>query len=298
VILLTFFVTDLDRSQYEEIRNVSCCPSIIISLAGPYLQISGATFVEVFTVQPFTNYIYLGGNPFAIKQVEYVARVFQAVARAVNSLRGYYFHLRVRDQPKFHSPSPTYLPNSPPVEDLEFEHRVLFGGEPDYGRSLFHAKYGDHPVLVKFCETYGESAHRMLAAVGLAPALHYCSQILGGAFMVVMDQVQGQDAFHQFRHRDLPSTVLEDIQLALKTLHDLGHVFGDVRRPNMMVLKIRNQDGNDEWHGQLVDFDWSGQVGNARYPPTLNKNIRWPCGVEAGCVIEKQHDLDMLDAQA
>ncbi len=65
-----------------------------------------------------------------------------------------------------------------------------------------------------------------------------------------------------------------------------------------MVSKIRNQDGNDEWHGQLVDFDGSGQVGDARYPPTLNKDIRWPCGVEAGYVVEKRHDLDMLDARS
>jgi len=211
VILLTFSVTDLDPSQYEKIRNVSCCPSIIISLAGPYLQVSGAIFVEVFTVQPFTNYIYLGGNPFAIKQVEYVARVFQAVARVVNSLRGYYFHLRVRGQPKFCSPSPTYPPNSPSVEDLEFENRVLSGRKTDYSRLLFHANFGDQPILIKFSETYGESAHRMLAAAGLASALHYCSQILGGAFMVVMDQVHGRDAYHEFRHCDLPSTVLEDI---------------------------------------------------------------------------------------
>ncbi len=236
----------------------------------------------------FTSYIYLGGNPFVIKQIKYVAKVFEAVARAVKSLRGYYYHLRVRNQPDFRSPSPTYLPNSPLVGDLKFKSCVLFEGKADYHRLLFHANYDDKPVLVKFCET-------MLAAAGLAPASHYCSQILGGTFMVVMDQIQSRDACHEFEHRSLPSTVLEDIQLALKTLHNSGHVFGDVRRPNVMVLNIKNQDGNDEWHGRLVDFDWSGQVGDARYPPTLNTAIRWTRGVEAAQVIEKQNDLDMLE---
>ena len=54
-------------SQYDEIRNVSCCSCIVISLAGPYLRISGTIFVEVFTVQTFTGYIYLGGNPFEME---------------------------------------------------------------------------------------------------------------------------------------------------------------------------------------------------------------------------------------
>ena len=31
-----------------------------ISCAGPFLRISGTIFVEVFTVQTFTGYIYLG----------------------------------------------------------------------------------------------------------------------------------------------------------------------------------------------------------------------------------------------
>jgi hypothetical protein len=43
----------------------------------------------------------------------------------------------------------------------------------------------------------------------------------------------------------------------------------------------------------------AGRAGDARYPPTLlptlNKDIRWARGVEAAHVIEKQHDLDMLE---
>jgi hypothetical protein len=171
----------------------------------------------------------------------------------------------------------------------------LFEDKANYRRSLFNANYGGKPVLVKFCETYSETAHRLLAAEGLAPAIHYCSQIFGGAFMAVMDLVGGRDAYHEFKHRGIPSTVLEDIQLALKTLHGAGLVFGDVRRPNIMVATTRNEHGKDEWHAQMVDFDWSGPVGVARYPPALNKDIRWAHGVGGARLIEKQHDLDMLE---
>jgi hypothetical protein len=51
-----------------------------------YLLIAGAVFVEVFSVQKFTGYIYMGGDPFETEQVHYVAKVFDAVARAVKAL--------------------------------------------------------------------------------------------------------------------------------------------------------------------------------------------------------------------
>jgi hypothetical protein len=292
--------------QYDEIRNVSCCPCIVISLAGPFLRISGAIFVEVFTVQTFTGYIYLGGNAFEMEQIGYVAKVFEAAARAVKSLRLYYYNLCVQKLPKFRPPSPTYPPNSPLRLRgvLEFKTRVLFGQKPNYHGSLFVADYGRLPVLVKFCESYGEAAHRVLAAAGLAPALRYCSQIVGGTFMVIMDLTDGPDAHQAFKYDDLPPTVLGDIRNALKKLHEAGLVFGDMRRPNIMLVKSRgayNEDedtfGEDEWHGQLVDFNWSGPVGKARYPPTLNNDgrITWAFGVEPAGLIERRHDEDMLE---
>jgi hypothetical protein len=55
--------------QYDGIQNASCCPCVIISVAGPYLLIAGAIFVEAFSVQNFTGYIYMGGGPFETDQV-------------------------------------------------------------------------------------------------------------------------------------------------------------------------------------------------------------------------------------
>jgi hypothetical protein len=292
--------------QYDEIRNVSCCPCIVISLAGPFLRISGAIFVEVFTVQTFTGYIYLGGSPFEMEQIKYVAKVFEAVARAVKSLKLYYYNLCVQKQPKFRPPSPTYLSNSRLRlrGALSFKTRIFSEQKSNYHGSLFVAEYGRLPVLVKFCESYGEDAHRVLVAAGLAPALRYCSQIVGGAFMVMMDLIDGPDASQAFKHCDLPSTVLEDIHNALEKLHEAGLVFGDMRRPNIMLVKSRgaydedeDEYGEGEWHGQLIDFNWSGPVGKARYPPTLNNDgrITWAFGVEPAGLIEERHDEDMLE---
>ena len=217
--------------QYDEMRNVSCFPCIVISLAGPFLPISGAIFVEVFSVQTFTGYVYLGGKSFEMEQIKYVAKVFEAVARAVKSLRLYYCNLCVQEHPKFRSPSPTYPSNSPLRlrGSLVFRGRMLFEQKPEYQGSLFVAKYGRITVLVKFCESYGEAAHRVLASAGLATALRYCSRVVGGAFMVMMDLLlNGTDARQASEHNDLPSTVFEDIHNALKKLHEARLAFGYV----------------------------------------------------------------------
>jgi hypothetical protein len=121
--------------------------------------------------------------------------------------------------------------------------------------------------------------------------------------MVMMDLIDGPDAHQAFQHGDLPPTVLEDVRNALKKLHEAGLVFGDMRRPNIMLVKSRGTYDKDEdvyvegeWHGQLIDFNWSGPVGKARFPPTLNTDgrITWALGVEPGGLIERQHDDDML----
>ena len=54
--------------------------------------------------------------------------------------------------------------------------------------------------------------------------------------------------------------VLEDIHNALKKLHETGLVFGDMRPPNIMMVKSRggyipdvDEYAGDRWHGQLID---------------------------------------------
>ncbi len=157
-------------------------------------------------------------------------------------------------------------------------------------------------MVVKFCERYGEDAHRTLANAGLAPKLHYCSEVVGGVYIVVMEQVDGRDSYSEFRHRDLPQTVLDDVKSALGKLHSAQLVYGDMRRPNIMVVKNRKSrddggEGEDEWRGLLIDFDWSGRVDVVKYPPTLNTcgEIKWAKGVESGTAIQPKHDLDMLE---
>jgi tRNA A-37 threonylcarbamoyl transferase component Bud32 len=42
---------------------------------------------------------------------------------------------------------------------------------------------------------------------------------------------------NEFKPRDLPRTVLDDVKRALGKLHDAQLVYGDMRRPNIMSVK-------------------------------------------------------------
>ncbi|KAJ7447366.1 hypothetical protein B0H11DRAFT_1636574, partial [Mycena galericulata] len=75
---------------------------------------------------------------------------------------------------------------------------------------------------------------------------------------------------------------------AIDKLHAEKLVFGDLRPPNIIVH-------NSSVH--LVDFDWAGRVGEARYPSTINMDPGiFPDGVDRGGLIKMEHDRKMLQS--
>ena len=46
----------------------------------------------------------------------------------------------------------------------------------------------------------------------------------------------------------------------------------------------------------LVDFDWSGVIGEVHYPMYVNKlDLWWPDDVSDGMPIKSEHDIAMLE---
>jgi len=86
--------------------------------------------------------------------------------------------------------------------------------------------------------------------------------------------------------RGVIQTVRSEVQRALEVLHSNRLVFGDLRLLNILITK----DGNVK----LIDFNWAGEDGQAKYPPLISQEITWPEGVEAMAVMRQQHDLAML----
>ncbi|KAJ7868408.1 hypothetical protein B0H14DRAFT_2346612 [Mycena olivaceomarginata] len=83
----------------------------------------------------------------------------------------------------------------------------------------------------------------------------------------------------------LPEDSPEQLTNIVSFLHDGGYVFGDLRWPNVMVAGKKVK---------LIDFDWAGKEGYAKYPIHIAHNIDWPPGVTAMGKIKKVHDIHML----
>ena len=106
--------------------------------------------------------------------------------------------------------------------------------------------------------------------------------------MIVMDDLRDS-----YRHpsdslgMDRPSKAIRALLLAL---HQSGYVHGDIRSSNILV-------GNSEDDFMLLDFDWAGRIGEARYPMNLNRSegLWRPDGARDGALILADHDIEMLE---
>ena len=288
-------LSDNGHGKLEKIRNACCCPCIIVSVVGAHISFSGAVFVDAFVVESFTDYIYLGGTPFAQERIITTSRIFAAVSQAFKKLRQFYRHLKLKPTPDLCRlfPKPTYIVSRMPIEELKFAARFNYKGRrsSDYRRSLFRATYGGEEVLVKFCERYHGKGHSMVAEAGYAPRLFFCEQIQGGVTMVIMKFIDVPDAYYRFGDDELPDEILKDVESATQVLHDAGLVFGDMRQPNILIEKR-----SDREHALLIDFEWVGLEGQERYPALLNDSgeIKWAKGVQPYAIMMREHDTDMV----
>jgi RIO-like serine/threonine protein kinase len=144
-------------------------------------------------------------------------------------------------------------------------------------------------VIVKFTARYNKVAHRLLADADFAPKLYFCEPVIGDLYMVVMDRVDGMSV-QQFQEekKPVPAIVLNNTKDAVHILHAENIVFGDLRDPNILYLTSKAR-------AMLVDFDWCGKDGEARYPATLNPSIAWAEDVSPYSVMLKAHDTWQLD---
>lgn len=153
-------------------------------------------------------------------------------------------------------------------------------------------------VVVKFTAQYHPEAHRLFTTEGLARALHACVPVCGGLFMVVMDHVHGELAWHALEDNGelLPYDIYKDTQDAVALFHSNNFVFGDLRTANIMVVPGRS--GSDaRCRGMLIDFDWVGTHGIGRYPTSLEDGLPdWvSSGIRRYGIMDKAHDLAMLN---
>ena len=220
-----------------------------------------------------------------------LARVFKAFRLAFSKLRKEYrdlFAVQPRDLPPANSvdfPYPYHYDDETGEKGsftydkrLDDSRLIFLATAPAKGLRLF----------IKFTRQYGTDAHRACSDERIAPHLYDVVSLPGGWFMVVMEYLD-PDAF---RHVSGCGIELEtEVRNAVGILHDRGFVYGDLRDCNMMCMK----DGG-AWRVLLLDFDWAGRTGEARYPVGLNQEtVRRPAGVCGRGIIQREDDNAMVN---
>ncbi|KAG9049228.1 hypothetical protein FS837_010864 [Tulasnella sp. UAMH 9824] len=287
-------------SQTSEIRNSCCCPSFVLSGAGPHLIIYGGVIADKFILQPLTEMLGLANFPDAFGRAQCIAKIMTAFRSCLEELERFYNKLGPTEEPELAPLIPTFREYG---EDKKVTLTYTSGNliSNRVGRAMFRAKAtqpGEEegtPVLVKFTAQYGREAHALLAEKGLAPQLFHYEVLENSWAVVVMYFVDALDLDAAGVWDVIPIGTLEDVQEALRVLHKENLVFGDLRKPNILLCKRDVPGGGTSLGGMLVDFDWAGKHDEKRYPPTLNPDFKWAEGMKGGGLMKKEHDIAMFN---
>ncbi|THH32634.1 hypothetical protein EUX98_g1567 [Antrodiella citrinella] len=292
------------------IRDRCCCPSFIISIAGPWLCIFGAVLTSKFIVHPLTEMLSIGERSvFEESRQLRLARVFTSLRQCLAQLSSYYDTVDEGQNIPPLQPGlahPRFFPYPTSFTDPEhgkqtFEYTGTLNVRGADVTFMAELKSGE-TVVVKFVSRYGLAAHRVLAAAGMAPQLHYFGDINGeddmtdgyqevlshGLYegpvkMIVMEYIQEK----RFKGDVYPAEVKASIRKALDTLHAQDLVHGGLRPPNVVVTL--------EHKVFLIDFDWSGKEDVTTYPLGLSSKVPWSQGVGDLAPLKKEHDIGMLE---
>lgn len=142
-------------------------------------------------------------------------------------------------------------------------------------------------AVLKICESYSDSVHSFCYEQGFAPRLFGIEISLDGLYYVLMEYSESMITWNSFTG-NRPEAFIE-IQRGLNSLHAHGFVHGDFRPNNILVSTTIP---HKIW---FIDFDFSGKIEDATYPPFLNMiDIRWAEGVKYGMSLKPEHDLHWL----
>ncbi|KAI0090497.1 hypothetical protein BDY19DRAFT_1055504 [Irpex rosettiformis] len=271
----------VSSKEYADVRKVSCCPMILLVVAGPNIWVYGAAFMgSRFLTECLGSCYVVQALSASSEQVTRLAWLLRALEVSCQELLDYYSTLSFEDTTLSWRP---HFDKYQKEDGTKVELVYLRQLAANYAsKPLYEAHIKGNPsdrVVVKFTSTYSRQAHELLAQAQLAPALQFCEQVpeVGNLYVVIMDYVK-----HDVGALFHPAALCEAVNL----LHKNDLVHGDLRRPNVLVV------GNEV---RLIDFDWSGKSGEVRYPETILLEHEWHPDVDRCGPIEKEHDAYMFE---
>ncbi|KAJ7207955.1 hypothetical protein GGX14DRAFT_365650, partial [Mycena pura] len=273
--------------RIKSYRRATCLPAVILAIHPPIISVSAAYMTSDFVAtSPLTELNVQPRHPTRIRPglsydepVLAVCKVLKNIRHLIDDLGRFFASIDVtkaapsgaaEGTPALLAPSDrpwlaSVVINGSPAS-LLYHHRL----PPGPGRRAVYAATMTHEgtqteVAVKFAECYGKEAHEMMAASNAAPKLLYCEYEPRAQMFVVIT------SFVEQRETQLTLSGAQKVASALRDFHRAGWVHGDLRDPNILV----DQNGDPF----LIDFDWCGKKGSAKYPCFLNASHIWPPGV-------------------
>ncbi|TDL21488.1 hypothetical protein BD410DRAFT_293171 [Rickenella mellea] len=155
-----------------------------------------------------------------------------------------------------------------------------YDAQLDENKLVFSAILGDPhdcECFVTFAARYSETVHSYLASGGYAPALRRCIRISSDWTAVVMDKSKYKPLFHLSLSMEDEENARRKVKSIVQTLHEAGFVHGDVRDINILIDPKSLESDDVKVH--LIDFDWAGRIGEAKYPIDTTRRL---CGVPTG----------------
>ena len=230
-----------------------------------------------------------------------IASYFDAVIVAIETIQAHYVSIkteaRVTQAHSEHSiQEARRYPSLTSYNDDGQETRFTYDERLDEDKLVFSATVnppGSGKCIVKFTWQYSVPAHNYLASHGLAPRIRKCIGIPGEWTAVVMDESKYQVLYGLQLSMAEQHKVKCKVQSIVQTLHEGGFVHGDIRDTNILIDRASLASKDTKVH--LIDFDWAGCAGEAKYPMEMNcQTVRRPAGVKGGEIITQQHDIEMI----
>ncbi|KAF8341490.1 uncharacterized protein EI90DRAFT_3034109, partial [Cantharellus anzutake] len=211
-----------------------------------------------------------------------ISRVLYTLTESLSQLDAWYTTIGKLPKMQPSVPHPRFFPTPRFFEQdgnlVEFEYERPFEPEPDCKTFLATRVDDSTKVVVKFVTDYGADAHRAMEKEGFAPNLLYCGPVnvipempcYGELQMVIMEYVAGKTLAVVLGSEARNSSIdaLNTLPSVIESLHAKNFVYGDLRPPNIIITV--------EGKVQLIDFDWAGKNGEARYPLSISTSIKWP----------------------
>ncbi|CAG7849900.1 SubName: Full=Uncharacterized protein {ECO:0000313/EMBL:CCA77651.1} [Serendipita indica DSM 11827] len=284
-----YYLQFIKKRKPEEVGRTPC---FLVYYIGTNIGFAGAVVGMKPQFEPLTSNLSFEANHHDRRRLEPLVRALCALQQGVKLLQDVYLPNENSLPPRgFMYPYRDFYTDGQCKVTFEYSRRL------NPAKLLFQCvrKEDQMPLCVKFTLKYTKEAHQVCSDQGVAPKLYSVERLPGGWWMVVMEYLSEEE----YTMRSSVDVDVVKFKEAIKGvvgfLHRSGFVHGDIRACNIMIRREWD-DGIGMRNVKLVDFDWAGKDGEARYPANVNyEQIVRPKDARDGLPITKEHDLEMIE---